>query len=65
MTVLVPIDRIHFLDEQRRNRRTGRVTAVLVALLPVLASFLGGGSPKWAEGIVAGVRPRSIGPEGG
>ena len=27
-----PIDRIHFLDEQRRNRRTGWVTAVLVAL---------------------------------
>ncbi len=27
----------------------------LIALLPVLASFLGGGSPKWAEGIVLGL----------
>ena len=32
MTAPARIDRVHFLDEQRRNRRTGWITSVLVAL---------------------------------
>src|SRR2546428_1070245 len=44
-------------DSQHRRRRRGDgQTAWLsngaIALLPVLACFLGGGSQKWAEGIV-------------
>src|SRR5438552_17905904 len=43
-------------DRKKRHMSAGQVAGtVVVGLLPVLACFLGGGTQKWAEGIVLAV----------
>src|SRR5881227_4363574 len=43
-------------SHERHNATPGRgLSNAFIALLPVLACFLGGGSQKWAEGIVVGL----------
>src|SRR5436853_5967345 len=40
---------------QRINERPARISNAVIALLPVLACFLGGATEKWAEGIVVAI----------
>lgn len=46
----------HSQPGRKRSVSAGQwASNYIIAVLPVLASFLGGGSPKWAEGIVVGL----------
>src|SRR6266704_3556297 len=52
------LDSVQRSPSSRRNRHisAGRIAGnAAIALLPVLACFLGGGTQKWAEGIVLAV----------
>ena len=40
---------------QRINDRPSRISNTVIALLPILACFLGGATEKWAEGIVVAI----------
>jgi Flp pilus assembly protein TadD len=49
-------DPLHTESRPRRSRTLARTSSgTAVALLPVLACFLAGGTQKWAEGIVVGL----------